>query len=551
MTSSSGKRPLPKLSDYPPDYKCRKVNRQFPSYLGDRAPQVDARSTGTEVGEEGNTKPVGNSKNSEPSDMEREITKPMMSNANVEALRQWETVDNDVEVLVKTPDQPKPIDVQANMTKAEPVTTLDISKLSSHTLPGVCKYPPQKIGKGVSACREIPSCFGKRNVTLDSDKVLGYKRGVEQMKVVDSKRTDWVRKEVPIQDWYDFEKQLGGTSLRQMVDKVRIRSLQLSHCGTDTKGIGGKTTENEVIQDDAVLLQSPDITKSSREKGSEIPILVGKKPNDVKVQEDVSPSIVRDVLNLFKEKFRMLSNENKAQPKEQRKASCQLYEEAAMLLKKQQKWVNTEKLIGPVPGIEIGDRFQFRAELVVVGLHRKLRNGIDYMEVNGKKIATSIVKSGRYGDNGAKLPKKIGAESYDHLIYCGPGGNPNIINKPPEDQKLVRGNLALKNSMEDEIPIRVILKTTKGSQKSLTYYGLYMVTKCRQERGNYGKFVYEFDLDRLAGQPKVNGGNVGMPKKSKVLKKSQRLATDDTSQGKEVKPVRAVNILEGCSRKQK
>ncbi|KAF7148551.1 hypothetical protein RHSIM_Rhsim03G0159500 [Rhododendron simsii] len=407
----SGKRPPPKFNTCAANSKCRKVPAicQFPPYWGDNAPRFDARSTGnSEVGEEGN---IGVVVNTEPSEVECGTTKPMLSNANVEAPWQWMTVDNDVEVLVEAPAQYKPIDVPENITEAEPVTTLDIS------------------------------------------------------------------------------------------------------------------CEDTQVED----------------KEGENPILAGEKPNDlsvvpcVKINEDVTPSKVREVLNLFQETFKMLSNDDRAQAKGKRKTSWQFSLEAAELLKEQQKCVNTKKLSGPVPGVEIGDEFQFRAELVVIGLHRQLQAGIDYMEENGIKLATSIVQSGRYGNDAGEFP--------DVLIYSGQGGNPNIVDKPPEDQKLARGNLALKNSMDAGLPVRVILNTTRRLQTTYTYYGLYTVTQCRQERGDYGKLVYKFVLHRLAGQPVVNGAHVGMPKKSKVLKLPCVVA-DDVSQGKEEKPVRAVNFVD-------
>ncbi|KAF7148964.1 hypothetical protein RHSIM_Rhsim03G0159400 [Rhododendron simsii] len=550
MTLFSRKRPLPKFSAYPPDDKCRKVTdiHRIPPYLGDHAPRVDARSTrDSKVGEEGNIVPV---KKSEPNDMECETTKPMLSNANVEeALWQWVTVDNDVEVFVKTPDQPKPIDVLENITKAEPITTLDISTFSSHTLPCVRKYPSPKIRKGVTTYRDFPLCLGKRNGTSDSNKVLGNKCSVEQMQVVDTKRTDGKQEEVPIQDGNGFENQLEGNALKEMVDKICSNSVR---CETDTKSIGGKTSEYIVIQDDSVLLQNQDIKEHCQEKSIvpcedtlfkdkeiENPILVGGKPNDlsvvpcVKTNEDVTPSKVREVLNLFQEMFTMLSNEHKVEAKGKRKPHFCV--KAATLLKEQQKWVNMEKLSGPVPGVEIGDKFQFRAELVVIGLHRQFEGGIDYMERDGINFATSIVKSGRYGNDAA--------ESYDVLMYFGQGGNPKIANKPPKDQKLTRGNLALKNSMDAGLPVRVILKTKRRSQTTYTYHGLYTVTQCRQERGEYGKLVYKFVLNRLAGQPKLQGVNVGMPKKSTVLRLPS-VAADDISQGKEEKPVRVINIVD-------
>ncbi|KAH7854232.1 hypothetical protein Vadar_011542 [Vaccinium darrowii] len=559
MSSFTVKRPPPTFSPYPANYKCRKVTatRQFPACGVDHAPRVDARSTGNpDVGEDGNILPV---ENSEPSEMECETIKPKVSNDNVEALWQWVTVDNDVEVWVKTPDQPKVIDVPETITEAEPVTTSDFSKSLSHLHPRFRKYPPPKIRKGVTTRRTFPLCFGRRNGTSDSNKISGTKCSVDQMQVLDTKRIDGEHREVRIPDGNGFEKQLGRNDLKEMVDEVH-RSLQLIDCEMGTKNIGGKSPENEGTQDDSILLQNLDNTESYLEKSvvlgvepaipcedtlfedkeSENHVLVDEKPYDlsivpyVKIQEDVSRKKVREVLNLFQETITKLSNEYKKEAKEKKKAFKQFSVNAAMLLKQQQKRVNTAKLLGPVPGVEIGDTFQFRAELVVIGLHHQFQGGIDYMEINGKNVATSIVKSGRYGDD---------AESSDGLIYFGQGGNPKIVDKPPEDQQLTGGNLALKNSMDDEIPVRVILKTARGSHTIYTYDGLYKVTECKQERGDWGKLVYKFVLNRLAGQPKLNEVNVPMPKKSEVLELPS-FATDDISQGKEVKPVRVVNIVD-------
>ncbi|KAL3528327.1 hypothetical protein ACH5RR_007649 [Cinchona calisaya] len=63
-----------------------------------------------------------------------------------------------------------------------------------------------------------------------------------------------------------------------------------------------------------------------------------------------------------------------------------------------------------------------------------------------KIYATSIVNSGRYQNV---------IKSSDVFIYTGQGGN----------QKMVRGNLALKHSMVTKLPVRVIgaRKTLKAS----------------------------------------------------------------------------------------
>lgn len=154
----------------------------------------------------------------------------------------------------------------------------------------------------------------------------------------------------------------------------------------------------------------------------------------------------------------------------ERKVSKQVHLEAAMLLKKQKQWVNTEELLGHVPGVEIGDKFRFRGELVCIGLHRQFQSYIDYMKKDEKIIATSIVSSnGEFSD---------------------------VLHYSDQDEKLVRGNLALKNSMEAKTPVRVIRKSRK-SDFTYFYDGLYFVTKVTQEISHFGKFVYTFLLIRI------------------------------------------------------
>ncbi|PKI51501.1 hypothetical protein CRG98_028061 [Punica granatum] len=44
--------------------------------------------------------------------------------------------------------------------------------------------------------------------------------------------------------------------------------------------------------------------------------------------------------------------------------------------------LRTELLRGVVPGVEVGDKFYYRIELAVVGLHRPFQAGVDYKHVN-------------------------------------------------------------------------------------------------------------------------------------------------------------------------
>lgn len=222
------------------------------------------------------------------------------------------------------------------------------------------------------------------------------------------------------------------------------------------------------------------------------------------------------------------------------------YTKVAMLLQRQGKWVNVSKCLGSVPGVEVGDKFQYRAELKVIGLHHDFNKGIDYMVKDGRILAASIVDSDRY-DNYMKSP--------DVLVFSGEGGNPLVGGKPPSDQKLVGGNLALKNSMESRTPVRVVRKFEIAREFSIlgtsgkeirnsifVYDGLYMVVNYVLERGKYGNHVFKFSMKRIAGQPALEFGKVKSKSKGQRLQKD--ILVNDISQGKEKFAVCLKNALD-------
>ncbi|KAF2315119.1 hypothetical protein GH714_038190 [Hevea brasiliensis] len=94
--------------------------------------------------------------------------------------------------------------------------------------------------------------------------------------------------------------------------------------------------------------------------------------------------------------------------------------------------------------VGVGDEFQYRVELNIIGLHRPTQGGIDFVKEGETFLATSIVASGGYDDD---------LDDSDVLINTGSGGNMKDGDKGPEDQKLERGNLALKNSMDAQNPV--------------------------------------------------------------------------------------------------
>ncbi|RZC57185.1 hypothetical protein C5167_004494 [Papaver somniferum] len=193
----------------------------------------------------------------------------------------------------------------------------------------------------------------------------------------------------------------------------------------------------------------------------------------------VTRSKVRETLRLFQATFRKALQEEESKVKIPGTLSKRIDLLTVNEMKKKEKWVNTGgKIVGHVPGVEVGDEFQFRVELSIIGLHGPFQAGIDFVKKDGKVLATSVVSSGGYDD----------IDNFDVLVYSGHGGNPAGGNKKAEDQKLERGNLALKNSINERSPVRVIrgFKEMKGPDSldtrgkmvtTYTYDGLYFVER--------------------------------------------------------------------------
>lgn len=74
---------------------------------------------------------------------------------------------------------------------------------------------------------------------------------------------------------------------------------------------------------------------------------------------------------------------------------------AASMMKERFLWLNRDKrIVGSIPGVQVGDIFFFRLELCVMGLHGQTQAGIDYLigsrSSNGEPIATSVIVSGEF-----------------------------------------------------------------------------------------------------------------------------------------------------------
>ncbi|KAI8001306.1 Histone-lysine N-methyltransferase, H3 lysine-9 specific SUVH5 [Camellia lanceoleosa] len=153
---------------------------------------------------------------------------------------------------------------------------------------------------------------------------------------------------------------------------------------------------------------------------------------------------VRETLRLFQAICRKLLQGEEAKPRQQGCPSKRIDLLASQIVRAKGKEANTGKnIIGSVPRVEVGDEFQYRVELALVGIHHLYQAGIDYINQGEMIIATSIVALGGYPDD---------LDNLDVLIYSGQGGSAVGRDKQHKDQKLERGNLALKNSITANNP---------------------------------------------------------------------------------------------------
>lgn len=72
-------------------------------------------------------------------------------------------------------------------------------------------------------------------------------------------------------------------------------------------------------------------------------------------------------------------------------------------IKKENEDVNRAPVVGDVPGVEVGDHFQYRHEMAIVGVHHLPNVGIAYGYIPPENIITATaivcVPKGGYTDN--------------------------------------------------------------------------------------------------------------------------------------------------------
>lgn len=203
---------------------------------------------------------------------------------------------------------------------------------------------------------------------------------------------------------------------------------------------------------------------------------------------------------------------------------------------------NMRKRTGVAPGVEIGDIFFFRFEILLVGLHGQSMGGIDTLITRGGKgeepLAVSIVSSGYYDDD---------TEDKDVLIYSGQGGNPISKDKQASDQKLEKGNLALERSLHQANEVRVIRGMKDSSNTSVKIYvydGLYTIKESWLEKGKSGCSVFKYKLVRLPGQRSAFADWNSIQKWKSGLSSPVGLLSQDLSAGAEKVTVSLVNDVD-------
>ncbi|XP_004493077.1 histone-lysine N-methyltransferase, H3 lysine-9 specific SUVH4 [Cicer arietinum] len=208
-----------------------------------------------------------------------------------------------------------------------------------------------------------------------------------------------------------------------------------------------------------------------------------------------------------------------------------------------------EKRIGNIPGIEVGYQFYSRAEMVAVGFHSHWLNGIDFIGQSYSKVyscyelpvAVAIVLSGMYEDD---------LDNAEDVVYTGQGGH-NLTGDKRQmgDQKMERGNLALKNCAEQCVPVRVVRgheSSSSYTRKVYTYDGLYKVVNYWAEKGISGFTVYKFRLRRVEGQPTLTTNQVYFTcgRVPQSVAEIRGLVCEDISGGQEDVPIPATNLVD-------
>lgn len=189
------------------------------------------------------------------------------------------------------------------------------------------------------------------------------------------------------------------------------------------------------------------------------------------------------------------------------------------------------KYDGSIPGVRIGDVFNSFMELYIVGIHRAQSLPVDYIKKkDGTCLAVSVVS----------YAQPTATDSLDFLVHVGSVA-------AMCDQKVEGTDMALKESMDTDTPVRVIhaLVTEVGGGcepkqfTSYVYGGLYSVEKFQREKTTGDQYVNTFHLRRMAEQQHIDIQVL----KTKTPESFGGFFTRDISEGLEKGPISAINSI--------
>lgn len=187
---------------------------------------------------------------------------------------------------------------------------------------------------------------------------------------------------------------------------------------------------------------------------------------------------------------------------------------------------------GEIAGFPEGTLFEGRKELHRAGVHRQIQAGISWVSGVG---ADSIVLSGGYEDD-----EDLG----DLIVYTGHGGNNPRSGRQVENQEMHQGNLALAQSCESQLPVRVVRAVPSvrtGTKKTLYRYdGLFLVERYWPQRGRSGFLVFRYQLrkfrhssrtlQRSVGEPRADYANLAPKSELGELRERVVVSTDEIAQ---------------------
>ncbi|KAL6659084.1 hypothetical protein ACP70R_003124 [Stipagrostis hirtigluma subsp. patula] len=187
---------------------------------------------------------------------------------------------------------------------------------------------------------------------------------------------------------------------------------------------------------------------------------------------------------------------------------------------------------GSIPGVRIGDVFNSEFELSILGIHRAQGLPVDYIsKKDGTCLAVSIVSNAQ--------PSAVD-KNLDFLLHVGSVA-------ATSDQEIKGTDLALKESMDTDTPVRVIHALTEQCEdkqlKQLTSYvygGLYSVEKFCREKTSGDVYVNTFHLRRMGRQQHIDIQEVLNARKTETF---DGIFNGDISGGHEKIPISAINSI--------